>query len=416
MRAFTSARCSASEGALSRRSSRRSSAASSASLIRSKAGETKSRLVPDPEQAPVVAEIFALWMKGLGVTAIADLLNEREVPSPTATNPRLNSRSDWAKSTLHSLLRNPTYTGKAVWDRLDNATRRELGGTAPRRAEDEWIVCEAAHESLVSDELFASAQDRLRTKSKATGHPRRGQPVHLLSGMVRCASGHASLSAYGNVAKGHTYYRCSYGVDYGRVAAAKIEGHGVSCNCREDLLLPFVERFFSERVFGPMRLDLLAEQLDVQAQASRSDGKAARARLSRKLIEIDAALAAQVRGLEAGIDTDLVGARIAELKAERATAQAALAVLLTDDAPDPTERGAALERLPNLTDALSEASPATKRQVFDAFDLRCVYDKLDGRVEISATITEAVADLLQEPGDLALCGGLLRGWDSNPQP
>ncbi len=54
--------------------------------------------------------------------------------------------------------------------------------------------------------------------------------------------------------------------------------------------------------------------------------------------------------------------------------------------------------------------------VFDAFDLRCVYDKLDGRVEISATITESVADLLQEPGDLALCGCLLRGWDSNPQP
>jgi hypothetical protein len=54
--------------------------------------------------------------------------------------------------------------------------------------------------------------------------------------------------------------------------------------------------------------------------------------------------------------------------------------------------------------------------VFDAFDLRVAYDKIDGRVQISATITEAVADLLQEPGGLALCGTKLRGWDSNPQP
>jgi ribosome-binding protein aMBF1 (putative translation factor) len=37
-----------------------------------------------------------LWtVKELGVTAIADLLNERGVPCPTATNPRLNATRRW---------------------------------------------------------------------------------------------------------------------------------------------------------------------------------------------------------------------------------------------------------------------------------------------------------------------------------
>jgi hypothetical protein len=73
-------------------------------------------------------------------------------------------------------------------------------------------------------------------------------------------------------------------------------------------------------------------------------------------------------------------------------------------------------QLPDLTEALREASPATKRLAFDAIDMRVVFNKTEGRVQISATITEAVADLLHAPGDLALCGRLLRGWDSNPQP
>jgi hypothetical protein len=101
------------------------------------------------------------------------------------------------------------------------------------------------------------------------------------------------------------------------------------------------------------------------------------------------------------------------LKAEKATAEAALGDLPTA-APSGPDLGAALARLPDLSEALRDADAATKRQVFDAFDLRCVYDKLDGRVEISATITEAVADLLQAPAleDLGLWGRSLRGWDS----
>jgi hypothetical protein len=58
----------------------------------------------------------------------------------------------------------------------------------------------------------------------------------------------------------------------------------------------------------------------------------------------------------------------------------------------------------DLSEALHDADPATKRAFFDAFDLRGTYDKLEGRLQISATITEALADLLEEPGDLALCG------------
>jgi hypothetical protein len=43
------------------------------------------------------------------------------------------------------MLRNPVYVGNQVWDRRDNATRREQGVSAPWRDEDEWTVWEDAH-------------------------------------------------------------------------------------------------------------------------------------------------------------------------------------------------------------------------------------------------------------------------------
>jgi hypothetical protein len=85
-------------------------------------------------------------------------------------------------------------------------------------------VAEGAHDALVSDDLFALAQERLRTKARSAGHPRKGQPVHLLSGMVRCATGHPSMSMYGNVQKSKTYYRCNYGREYGGVAVERHRG------------------------------------------------------------------------------------------------------------------------------------------------------------------------------------------------
>jgi hypothetical protein len=44
-----------------------------------------------------------------------------------------------------------------------------------------------------------------------------------------------------------------------------------------------------------------------------------------------------------------------------------------------------------LTKALREASSEVQRQVFEAFELQILYDKAERRIEISATVPEAVA-------------------------
>ena len=56
---------------------------------------------------------------------------------------------------------------------------------------------------------------------------------------------------------------------------------------------------------------------------------------------------------------------------------------------------AQLKRVPDLSKALAEAAPEIQRQVFEAFDLRITYDKIDRRIEISATVSEAVAEAFE---------------------
>ncbi len=122
-----------------------------------------------------------------------------------------------------------------------------------------------------------------------------------------------------------------------------------------------------------------------------------------------------MRALEAGVEPELVRARVEELKAEKAAAQASLPRLGL--APERQDPATVLDQVPDLSELLRGADNATKRALFDAFDLRVIYNKASDRLSISATLTEAVAKMLSsglEP--LRLSKESLRGWDSNPQP
>jgi site-specific DNA recombinase len=367
--------------------------------VRAAKGETKSRLVPESAEIGTVERIYNWWVQdNLGTLAIADRLNERGVPSPVHTNTKRNVRCKWAKSTIRAILQNPVYTGRLVWDRTDHSLKRERGGGGARlRSRDEWVLSEVEHPALVSQDLWDAAQARFSASPQRRGG-RKGQKRYLLSGLCKCASGHEPLAMFGSKTLDYVYMRCDYGRQYGRAAAAGIEGHGQWCSVREDTLMPLILDFFEQRVFGATRMDRLAKQID--AQPRKNPDHDARARLARQIADVDSALAAQVRGLEAGVDPGLVQVRIDELKAERAPLAASLAVLGPELPADDSRLAENLDRLPDLSDALRRAAPDAQRQVFDAFALLVEYDRVEGKARISAAVDDAVAEALVGAPDL----------------
>jgi len=66
------------------------------------------------------------------------------------------------------VLFNPLYTGEVVWGRTK---KRDAWGRRKKsdRPANEWVVTKVEHLRIVSDELWASAHEALRSKRTAFG-------------------------------------------------------------------------------------------------------------------------------------------------------------------------------------------------------------------------------------------------------
>src|SRR6266508_4693729 len=140
-------------------------------------GKAKTRLVPDPVTAPVVAQIFT-WRVGqrLSYTAIAAQLNTSlsRYPPPMPTRPA-RAVGHWTAGTVRGILINPKYTGYMVWNR--RATRS--GGKVNAVEE---LVCspKPTHAPIISVETFTAAGEvgRWRRGSRPGAEPNRHPAAH----------------------------------------------------------------------------------------------------------------------------------------------------------------------------------------------------------------------------------------------
>ena len=129
-------------------------------------------------EAEVVREVFELYTKELwSIGAIGRHLNQRGVST------RFN-RGPWERSTIWGMLRNPAYQGTACFGKTERAPRqkitkplRQKGGfstrssTSRERHAQEWIAVPVP--ALVSEEIFAMAQERLVEISASRHEERR---------------------------------------------------------------------------------------------------------------------------------------------------------------------------------------------------------------------------------------------------
>ncbi|WP_220479591.1 recombinase family protein [Halosaccharopolyspora lacisalsi] len=83
-------------------------------------GKRLHTLTPDPDTAPVVQRIFAEYLAGAGLFAIAEGLTRDGILSPSAHDRARNphrSTTAWSKGAVRTILTNPRYTGHQVWNK-----------------------------------------------------------------------------------------------------------------------------------------------------------------------------------------------------------------------------------------------------------------------------------------------------------
>jgi hypothetical protein len=133
-------------------------------------------LAIDEFAAGVVRRIFALYLDGFGLKAIAAQVNMDGVPCPSAHTPHQNrhrSGDGWQYATASAILENPRYTGCAIYGRgqkvgelLDQDDVAAGHVVRFRRSAQSKIVRsrEPAHPAIVSVEEFTQFQLEKRAR------------------------------------------------------------------------------------------------------------------------------------------------------------------------------------------------------------------------------------------------------------
>lgn len=151
--------------------------------------QTKEGLVIHDQEAELVRWIFEQYLAGSGTRAIAGMLNRRGIPTPSGGRV-------WRYSTVNWILSNPTYTGKAIWQ------KRVLPGN---------------HEPIIDGATFEAVQRMMALNNINSG---RKHGERILSGLLRCGICRRS----GNIkhTHGYTRYICVTRAQQDKTACANV--------------------------------------------------------------------------------------------------------------------------------------------------------------------------------------------------
>jgi hypothetical protein len=360
-------------------------------------GKRLHRLDIDPGPAEIVRRIFAEFISGQGLQAIAEGLTGDGIPSPSAYDPARNRHRcgiAWAKGAVRAILTNPRYTGRQVWNRqrtdevLLDPDDVALGHIDKMRwnPQDKWVRSqETAQPPIVDEDIFERAQEILRSRGRGPCEhkPHRVKHPYQLRGVLFC--GYCGRRMQGEWNNQAPYYRCRFPLEY---ALANKVSHPRNVYLREDTIVPGLDRWLL-RKFEPRHLAGLVEEL-YAAQDASHDIAADEAR--QKIAECDRKLSrhrAPLESLPDDADPALIAGWIAQTQAERTAAQATLrqaqgrARLSKQDVHD------VIKEAGDALGVLASGDPGDKAVVYKHLGVKLVYRPQEQVVRAEARLRMA---------------------------
>lgn len=168
--------------------------------------EDKGHLIPNPETAPIVKQIFEWRKSGIGPSRIATLLNEKGYPTPsgykkTNYSSRLINRDKWNISSIKKILSNRIYTGDMI-----QHTQTKVNYKSKKKItldQTMWMIVENTHEPLVDKDTFEYISKLIKRNTKDV-QPKNRREKRLLEGKLFCKECSNRLSVL--YRKNHDYW------------------------------------------------------------------------------------------------------------------------------------------------------------------------------------------------------------------
>ena len=153
--------------------------------------ENKHHLIPDPETAPVVQQIFDMFVQGTRLIHIQDWLRENEIVTVTELmyqrkgngrhpRPLPELKYNWPEKSIYDLLTRKEYIGHTVTGKTVKVSYKS--NKTLRKPEEEQHIFLNTHEPLIDEDVFDLAQKRIATRNR----PTKIDEIDIFSGLIFC--------------------------------------------------------------------------------------------------------------------------------------------------------------------------------------------------------------------------------------
>lgn len=155
-----------------------------------KSTSKKNKLVVDGRYQKVIQMIFDMYINGWGYRALADYVQNMDIPTPSQDKnyPGSKKSDRWNEQHIRRIITNRVYCGDTVQG-VSEKVSFKLRKTR-RLPQEKWVVVENTHEAIISRETFELAQS-IRVKRWQEGEGRKKNKTngqHLFSGFLVCAA------------------------------------------------------------------------------------------------------------------------------------------------------------------------------------------------------------------------------------
>ncbi|WP_300562228.1 recombinase family protein [uncultured Oscillibacter sp.] len=151
----------------------------------------RNHLIPDPETAHVVRQIFAMYVRGDRMCEIQNWLRDNEILTvgelryrrtgrTQHPRPQQNAWYNWPDKTLYDILTRQEYLGHTITAKTYKVSYKSK--KTRKNAEDKRYFFPNTHEPLIDEETFELAQKRIATRHR----PTKSDEIDLFSGLLFC--------------------------------------------------------------------------------------------------------------------------------------------------------------------------------------------------------------------------------------
>ncbi len=151
----------------------------------------RNHLLPDPETANVVKQIFAMYVRGDRMCEIQNWLREHEIltvselryrRTGSCRHPRPHPTCiyNWPDKTLYDILTRKEYLGHTITGKSYKVSYKSK--KTKKNPEEKLYFFTTPHEALIDEETFDLAQKRIATRHR----PTKVETIDIFSGLLFC--------------------------------------------------------------------------------------------------------------------------------------------------------------------------------------------------------------------------------------